>query len=228
MAAIDRGQESVNREAEARAKVTRMIRESRAAGRAFAAACAASDVEAFFAAVERLDEVSDGWRHAMRHAARLVAVSEDIRAAFVNVWIEHKMLPLKVGHRPTLAAALRRLLPGGYAGVPLRLYRGAGGLERRQRRYGFSWTTERAIANRFAVHYRAVKDGGVVLETIAPPEAILLIRRPEGYYDEGEVVADSYRIGRVRVVQRLRYDPEFAVAHSVETDWTDALSAVVK
>jgi hypothetical protein len=30
---------------------------------------------------------------------------------------------------------------------------------------------------------------GVILQTVAPPEAVLLIRQPEDYYDEGEVIA---------------------------------------
>jgi hypothetical protein len=41
----------------------------------------------------------------------------------------------------------------------------------------------------------------IVLSTVGPPEAILLIRdRSPDYYDEGEVVVDPYRLGRVEVV----------------------------
>ena len=42
---------------------------------------------------------------------------------------------------------------------------------------------------------------GMILQTSAPCEAVLLIRKPEDYYDEGEVVVDPYRLGRVRVVE---------------------------
>jgi hypothetical protein len=44
---------------------------------------------------------------------------------------------------------------------------------------------------------------GVILQTLAPPEAILLIRKPEDYYDEGEVVVDPFRLGKIKVVECL-------------------------
>jgi hypothetical protein len=43
----------------------------------------------------------------------------------------------------------------------------------------------------------------VILEPLAPPEAILLVRQPEDYYDEGEIVVDPFRLGRVTVAERL-------------------------
>jgi hypothetical protein len=46
-------------------------------------------------------------------------------------------------------------------------------------------------------------DRGIVLKTTAAPEAVLLIRRPEDYYDEGEVVVDPYRLGKIDVVERV-------------------------
>ncbi len=55
----------------------------------------------------------------------------------------------------------------------MRLFRGASAGERRRRVYGLSWTTEVAEAEFFA-RERQVWDGGsVVLETLAPPEAII-------------------------------------------------------
>jgi hypothetical protein len=35
------------------------------------------------------------------------------------------------------------------------------------------------------------------------PEAVLLIRQPEDYYDEGEVVVDPFRLDRIEVAVRL-------------------------
>jgi hypothetical protein len=32
---------------------------------------------------------------------------------------------------------------------------------------------------------------------------MLLIRQPEDYYDEGEVVVDPFRLGKIRLVERL-------------------------
>jgi hypothetical protein len=39
---------------------------------------------------------------------------------------------------------------------------------------------------------------------VAPPEAILLIRQPQDYYDEGEVVVDPFRLGQIKLVERFR------------------------
>jgi hypothetical protein len=36
---------------------------------------------------------------------------------------------------------------------------------------------------------------GVIVQTLAPPEAILLIRKPEKYYDEEEVIVGPFRLG---------------------------------
>jgi hypothetical protein len=49
----------------------------------------------------------------------------------------------------------------------------------------------------------------VVLKTLAPRDAILLVRKPgeyydEGEYDEGEVVVDPYRLGKIEVIERHR------------------------
>jgi hypothetical protein len=84
------------------------------------------------------------------------------------------MLPLHIGHRPTTAAALRVLMPGNYLGPPLLLYRGTNNKERQRRLYGFSWTTD-------GRRYPSSICGGVVQQTLAPPEAVLLIRKPEDY-----------------------------------------------
>jgi hypothetical protein len=62
------------------------------------------------------------------------------------------------------------------------------------------------VARRFAQNWvhqpagRAAHDWtseGVLLKTVAPPEAILLVRQPEDYYDESEVVVDPFRLGSI-------------------------------
>jgi hypothetical protein len=74
------------------------------------------------------------------------------------------------------AGALRVLMPGGYKEA-LTLFRGAHAHERSRRIYGFSWTMDLAIARRFAERW-ALTGEGVLLRTVAPAEAILLIREP--------------------------------------------------
>ena len=141
----------------------------------------------------------------MKKFARLETVPPEIQAAFLDVWIEHKHLPLMIGDRPTTARALRLLLPRADVREPIRLYRGTSRNERRRRLYGFSWTKDVAIAERFAALYDHEQlSGGVVLQTVAPSEAILLVREREDYYDEDEVVVDPYRLGSISALVRGR------------------------
>jgi hypothetical protein len=202
----------------------RLLDERRRASRAaatFARICRDGSNQQLYDAHLLLNEC-EGWRLAMAKVAKLPRVSPEIQDAFVYIWVESKMLPLRVGHRPTMAAALRVLMPRGYSGPPLILYRGTTIGERRRRVYGFSWTTEIATARSFAENWTrsaqnlkdmgaehwtrfALKkdDWGIVLKTLAPPEAVLLIRKPEDYHDEGEVVVDPYRLGKIDVVGRI-------------------------
>jgi hypothetical protein len=179
--------------------LARERRDIRAAARSLESACAAGDVARFLAAVDLVNSTVDGWRPAVMRLARLPAVSAEIRAAWVHVWIESKRLPLHVGDRPLMARALRLLMPRDYQGVALQLYRGTSWQERRKRLYGFSWTRHREVARRFAEPYQQLF-GGVILETVAPPDAVMLVREDD---DEGEVVVDPFRLGKVMVIEQL-------------------------
>ena len=187
----------------------RLRRERRAARQAaanFAAICVRGDAGALYNPSQWLEEsCHDAWRLAMSKVARLPKVSRDIQDAFLPIWIEHKHLPLAVRNRRVLLNALRILMPCDYSGAPLTLYRGAVGTERRRRLYGFSWTTDLATARKFAEHWAqpGLRSEGIVLLASVSAEAILLVREPEDYYDEGEVVVDPFRIGRVEVVERI-------------------------
>jgi hypothetical protein len=154
-------------------------RARRIAAKAFADACAGSDAEELYQAVDLLNETTvDGWRPALKRVARLTTISPVIQQAFIRIWIESKMLPLSVGDRRTLARGLCLLLPGGYSGPPLTLYRGASWRERRRRLYGFSWTTDKSVARTFAEHWQRTdksSGAGLVLKTTAPNDAVLLV-----------------------------------------------------
>ena len=65
---------------------------------------------------------------------------------------------------------------------------------------------EREAARGFAEHHRPY--GGVVLQTLVPPDAALLVHEDEGYYDEGEIVVDPFRLAGVTVVERLPMSPK--------------------
>jgi len=172
----------------------------------FAAVCARGDAEGLYNASLWLDESGDGWRLAMIKIARLVRVTRQIQDAFVSIWVEHKMLPLRVGDRAVLAKALRVLMRGGYGDAPLTLYRGAKSHEHSRRIYNFSWSTDIGIARKFAKHWANpdLNSNGIVLETLAPPEAVLLMRQPEDYFDEGEVVVDPFRLDRVKLIETIQ------------------------
>jgi hypothetical protein len=172
--------------------------------RVFEAACRTGDVEAFLSAVDCINQDTvDGWRLAMLRVSRLPEVSQEIRSAFLNVWVEMNVLPLRVGDRRTLANALKILMPPVGPRAPMILYRGASWWERTRRRYGFSWTSRLDIARCFGEHWKQIPHGGVILRTVAPPEAILLVREDVGDYDEGEVVVDPFALGRIEVEERL-------------------------
>ena len=53
------------------------------------------------------------------------------------------------------------------------LFRGASAGERRRRIYGLSWTADVAEAEWFARERQKWSGGSVVLETLAPPEAVI-------------------------------------------------------
>ena len=169
--------------------------------------CAESDADKLYDAHLWLNEQgNDAWRLAMTKVAKLPKVSRKIQKAFLPIWIESKMLPLRVGSHRVLANALRVLMPATYKGKRLKLYRGTSSAEHSRHIYGFAWTTDVAVARKFAAHWAShhFNSEGVVLETLAPPQAILLIRKPENYYDEGEVVGDPFRLGKVKLVERMR------------------------
>ena len=82
------------------------------------------------------------------------------------------MLTCGVNHHHTLCKSFRILMPT-YTGAALRLFRGATALERRLAAYGISWTSSLSAAQGFAEGYRVWPGGSVVLEAVAPPEAII-------------------------------------------------------
>jgi hypothetical protein len=114
-------------------------RQANQAAAAFARVCRQGDADRLYDAHLLFNECgNDAWRLAMVKVAKLPRVSPKIRRAFVAIWVESKMLPRRIGHRPTMAAALRVLMPSNRSGPPLMLYRGANIHEHRRRIYGFT------------------------------------------------------------------------------------------
>jgi hypothetical protein len=171
----------------------------------FAEAVLRGDREAFREAVDLLDlVVVDGWAPALARIVKLQPkVSPEIQNAFLDVWTESKMPSLKVGRHRTLARALHVLLPKTEIKAPVQLFRGAAASEPKRRRYGFSWSAEREVAERFVENNKKHPRGAVLLETLSPPEAIIHERENlEGYYAEREYIVDPYALKRVTVIAR--------------------------
>jgi hypothetical protein len=190
------------------------IREQRRADRraamAFVQACKAGDVKLLYKTADLLSNESvTGWTIAVRKIAREVSqVSPNIQSAFLSVWIQTQMLPLKVGDHRALCIAARMLMPP-YRGPSVRLYRGASGSERRRRIYGISWTSDINTAEKFAEQYRHFYEGSVLLETVAPTEAIFCdIGGASGHlYGEGEYAVDRRHLRCVNLARHYPAQP---------------------
>ena len=105
----------------------------------------------------------------------------------------------------TLMRLLSVLLPR-YQGGPLTLFRGEGAPNRRHRTYGMStgrqtgrWRNIFSETHRY--HYIG---GSVLLETDAPPDAIICASHQLGDdYAEAEYIIDRRRLGAVPVLARF-------------------------
>jgi hypothetical protein len=188
---------------------------ARAGARLFADACRSGDVEQFYAAVEAIRYTDDGWTFAFRRVARLssrVRVPEAIQREFQLLWFEAKWLGSQCDDKRALLDALRVLFPP-YEGPAVRLWRGAAAREQRLwKLYGPSWSASIEEADFFARHFQTSPGGSVVLETLAPAEAIISAPCLSGpyfvdvhgkrQYDEREYLVDGRRLQTVDVVRR--------------------------
>ena len=110
------------------------------------------------------------WKRVFRRLLKLPTPSPDMQCAFERLWMEHKCMALVVGNHRLVVAVARKLLTP-YCGPAVRLFRGTHRQERQYHRYGLSWTADRVVAERFAQPIHGVD--GIVLETLAPPQAII-------------------------------------------------------
>jgi hypothetical protein len=173
----------------------------------FVRICARGNADQLYDAHQWLNECTDSqraWSLAMLKVARLRTVDVRIQGAFLRIWAKSKMLPLRVGKRRVLASALRVPMPADYKGEALTLYRGTVAREYHYRYFGFSCTTDAALARNFVarVHHSELESEAVLLRTVAPRDAILVVRNTEGDRDDGEVVVDPC-LGNVELIERL-------------------------
>jgi hypothetical protein len=209
--------------------IQRLIREERRSERlhakALVEACRRGDAERFYHLAYPYDEHPNFWPRAVRAIARDISeVTSEIQDAFVQVWVQTKMLGLRVDNNRMLCRALRVLMPA-YKGEALRLFRGAGAGERRRGAYGVSWTSSLSAAEQFAESYRVWPGGSVLLETVAPAGAIIsAVEYPPPiteaekaelglppntsvieWHEESEYLVDRHLLGPVRVLRRYEH-----------------------
>ena len=197
-------------------------RKRSAHARAVVDACARGDAEQFCELTYPYDDRPDFWPLAIRFITRRISeVSPEIQEAFRQVWIETKMLGLRIHDHGALCQALRILTPK-YHGPALRLFRAASARERQRRAYGISWTSSLEAAQRFAETSGNWSAVSVVLETVAPPEAIISVmeypplteaERAEfglpptaevvEWHDECEYLVDRHLLGPVKLHTRF-------------------------
>ncbi|CAH1696841.1 IncF plasmid conjugative transfer protein TraG [Hyphomicrobiales bacterium] len=147
-------------------------------------------------------------REAFLRIARLPPAAPEIQDAFLMLFTSNgDSLRSMVNDDRVLARALRVLLRS-YSGPAVRLWRGELAANARYRRYGASWTVSRDVAEAFAQSEirRQSRGGTVVLETLAPPEAILCARalHPDHLEsNEQEFIVDRWKLNKVQIVSRF-------------------------
>jgi hypothetical protein len=148
---------------------------------AFRNAVRESDIEAFFRSFTAVEK-----RKAFFRAFKAIVGLEptaEFRNGFLSIWrTRRESLRVAVGDDQTLVRGLKAILPR-YDGPSVKLYRGEAWENHRHRSYGFSWTSRVTIAKGYAQSGASVCLGGsVLIETVAPSDAIVYARSIEGDY----------------------------------------------
>jgi hypothetical protein len=173
------------------------------ATREFVAGVLTANPDRMAAALATLDFGGFDVDHAMRAVARLNSVPNEAQDFFLQV---HLRFGDKLRQECTrdlwLLRGYRVLMPP-YNGSGITLYRGEQADNRQRRTYGMPWTTTRDVADNYARRAQGHVSGGVLLETMAPPEAIICaVPRNSDRYGEHEYLVDRRKLGQVKVLAR--------------------------
>lgn len=138
---------------------------------------------------------------AFRKLARLNP-SLAFRRRFLDFWLRYgDSIRGDTNDDLALLDGLRALLPP-YRGKARRVYRAESVRNHRYRTYGISWSEANDVQRMFG-------DPGVLLECLAPPQAIVCrVPRSADRYGEQEVIVDRRKLTeRPRVIRNLEYRP---------------------
>jgi hypothetical protein len=179
----------------------------RSAIRDFVEGARAGDGHRFFRAVDAFEtRVLYGWKKGMRAIAKVDDVPNEFRERFLRVWLVNgDHIRSEVGDDLIFLDGLRSLLPR-YRGSARILFRGDSMYNRQRRTYGPSWTESIEVARQYAERgfWRTFQGGSVLLETEAPPQAIICAPAMfDDHYAEQEYVVDRRRLTGIKVVQRF-------------------------
>lgn len=153
------------------------------------------------------EEIRDGWRRAFLRLAKIDRVTDEMQTCWLRINLKFgDHIRQEVGNDRLLICVLRVLLPP-YRGPAMTLFRGDGALARKHRTYGASWTSDRAVAESHAAGlWRQSTGGSVLLQTVAPPDAIICaVSSVEDRYGETEYLVDRRRLGPVTVLRRFSH-----------------------
>lgn len=156
-----------------------------------------------------IGEPGGGWVGVMRAVSRQPSVPRVTREFFLRVFIKWGDHLRQECSDLVLADGLRMLLPK-YKGPAIHLYRGEGFPNRRQRTYGLSWSASADVARCHAEKTlcRSSLGGSVLLETIAPADAVISrVPATKDHYREEEYVVDRRRLTSVKVIERFAHLP---------------------
>ncbi len=176
--------------------------------RDFVRSAQSGDLVAFCDALDPVEELGC-WQPAFRALVKGGIVHPELRARFPAWWAEGgDGTRQAVDNDGLLFDALRLLMPP-YKGPSLTLYRGDGWRNRCRRTYGPSWSKRKKVAEAYAQgNWQTTIDGSVLLETLAPAEAIICaLHKHENRRGEDEYVVDRRRLRQVRVVKRYVQRP---------------------
>ena len=155
-----------------------------------------------------------GWIRALRSVGRLPSVPDVTPLGFLEYFLrygDHLRRELSQGLTDEgVVKGIRMLLPE-YEGPAVHLFRGEQFGNRRRRTYGLSWSSSADVARRFAereAFHRTSEGGSVLIETVAPPEAIICAPALLGnWLNEYEYIVDRRRLSSVAVVERFAEVP---------------------